>query len=206
MDKKISVKKDEYQIIDGRVVITSDELAQAIHNAFEDQLVMKIMPKLRGIDTSGVTRKNCLDEIRTMLSTIGVKDAGCQKATFNLDKDFENSLTLGYGQFIWQSSNYLMDDESIEVETPEVAVSSAVEHAVILSGHLEDVGPSESEEQHKPEKEKSVDVIAKYRTAVEEFARQEGIPLRNLKMAQVKQCTKCSPAELKALMSWVKNS
>ena len=30
MDKKISVKKDEYQIIDGRVVITSDELAQAI--------------------------------------------------------------------------------------------------------------------------------------------------------------------------------
>lgn len=30
MDKKISVKKGEYEIVDGRVIITSDELAKAI--------------------------------------------------------------------------------------------------------------------------------------------------------------------------------
>ncbi len=30
MDKKINVKKGEYEIVDGRVIITSDELAKAI--------------------------------------------------------------------------------------------------------------------------------------------------------------------------------
>lgn len=181
-----------------------DALAQAIHNAFEDQLVMKIMPKLRGIDTSGVTRKDCLDEIRTMLSTTGVKDAGCQKATFNLDKDFENSLTLGYGQFIWQSSNYLKDEE--DVEASEIASSSVEEHTAISDRNSEDAGPAESEENHAPDAEKPGGAMAKYKTIVEEYAQQEGIPLRNLKMAQVKQCTKCGAAELRALMSWVKNS
>ena len=39
-------------------------LAKAMHIAFEDQLVQKVMPKLRGIDTRGKSQTECLDKIR----------------------------------------------------------------------------------------------------------------------------------------------
>jgi hypothetical protein len=82
--------------------------AKAMHVAFEDQLVQKVMPKLRGIDTRGNSRTGCLDKIRGQLN-VGIEDRG-----FNLDKDFELALELGYGQFIWQSANYLKADEPDE--------------------------------------------------------------------------------------------
>src|SRR5581483_4814857 len=41
--------------------------AQAMHVAFEDQLVQKVMPKLRGIDTRGKSKDECLDKIRGQL-------------------------------------------------------------------------------------------------------------------------------------------
>ena len=77
-----------------------------MHRAFEDQLVQKVMPKLRGIDTRGDGLKYCLDPIRTELKK-GVKGRG-----FALDKDFSLAIRLGYGQFMWQSANYIADEDS----------------------------------------------------------------------------------------------
>lgn len=76
--------------------------SQAMHIAFEDQLVQKVMPKLRGIDTRGKSRDECLDKIRGQLVT-GVSGRG-----FNLAADFDLAMELGYGQFMWQSANYLV--------------------------------------------------------------------------------------------------
>ena len=78
-----------------------DELAKAMHRAFEDQLVQKVMPKLRGIDTRGKSKTECLDKIRGQIIN------GIGGNAFNLDKDFDLACDLGYGQFIWQSANYL---------------------------------------------------------------------------------------------------
>ncbi len=78
-----------------------DALAKAMHVAFEDQLVQKVMPKLRGIDTRGKSKTECLDKIRGQINT------GIGNRRFNLEKDFDIACELGYGQFIWQSANYL---------------------------------------------------------------------------------------------------
>ena len=77
---------------------------EAMHVAFEDQLVQKVMPKLRGIDTRGKSKTECLDRIREQIIT-GVDGEG-----FDLIEDFDLSCELGYGQFIWQSANYLKED------------------------------------------------------------------------------------------------
>lgn len=95
---------------------------EAMHIAFEDQLVQKVMPKLRGIDTRGKSKTDCLDRIRDQIIT-GVDGEG-----FDLVEDFDLSCELGYGQFIWQSANYLKKDE----EAPgmvEEAPDSATEEA-----------------------------------------------------------------------------
>ena len=74
---------------------------KAMHIAFEDQLVQKVMPKLRGIDTRGKSKTECLDKIRGQIV------AGINGNSFNLADDFDLACELGYGQFIWQSANYL---------------------------------------------------------------------------------------------------
>lgn len=79
---------------------------QAMHVAFEDQLVQKVMPKLRGIDTRGKSRDECLDKIRGQLV------AGIDGNGFNLAEDFDLAMELGYGQFMWQTANYLKADET----------------------------------------------------------------------------------------------
>lgn len=76
---------------------------KAMHIAFEDQLVQKVMPKLRGIDTRGKSKTECLDKIRGQIV------AGINGNSFNLAEDFDLACELGYGQFIWQSANYLID-------------------------------------------------------------------------------------------------
>lgn len=77
------------------------ETLKAMHIAFEDQLVQKVMPKLRGIDTRGKSKTECLDKIRGQIIN------GIGGNAFNLDRDFDLACDLGYGQFIWQSANYL---------------------------------------------------------------------------------------------------
>ena len=75
------------------------ELDAAIHTAVEDQIVQKVMPKLRGIDTRGKSFENCLAPIKTLLGN----------ANFNLDSDFDKACEMGYGQFIWNSAEYIGD-------------------------------------------------------------------------------------------------
>jgi 5-methylcytosine-specific restriction endonuclease McrBC GTP-binding regulatory subunit McrB len=94
-----------------------DALAKALHDAFEDQLVQKAMPKLRGIDTRGKSKTECLDKILAQINT------GIGGNPFSLSEDFNLACELGYGQFIWQSANYLKDEPAsgeVEVVTPDV--------------------------------------------------------------------------------------
>lgn len=83
-----------------------DARAKAMHIAFEDQLVQKVMPKLRGIDTRGKSKTECLDKIRGLIVT------GVGGNSFNLTEDFDLACDLGYGQFIWQSANYLNSSDT----------------------------------------------------------------------------------------------
>ncbi len=97
---------------DARQKEDREALVVALHTAFEDQLVQKVMPKLRGIDTTGDSRSKCLDQIRAQLN-IGIKGVReIDGKAFNLDEDFGLACTLGHGQFIWQSANYLKETES----------------------------------------------------------------------------------------------
>jgi hypothetical protein len=95
---------------DVRAAKATDDKKEAMHLAFEDQLVQKVMPKLRGIDTRGKSRTDCLDKIRGQLNT------GIDGDVFNLNEDFDLACELGYGQFIWQSANYIRDELSEKSE------------------------------------------------------------------------------------------
>jgi hypothetical protein len=81
-------------------------LVKAMKIAFEDQLVQKVMPKLRGIETRGKSKSDCLDKIRTQLVN----------NDYSIIGDFDLACEFGYGQFIWNSANYIKDDESDEKE------------------------------------------------------------------------------------------
>ena len=100
---------------DVREAVDEGSKKRAMHIAFEDQLVQKVMPKLRGIDTRGKSRVECLDKIREQIVR------GINGTSFNLSEDFDLATELGYGQFIWQSANYLTDndfDEPAGVDEP----------------------------------------------------------------------------------------
>lgn len=75
-----------------------NELAKNVKLAFEEQLVQKVMPKLRGIETHG-KEKDVLKNISTILN----------KEEFRITEDFELSMSNPYGQFIWNSANYLKE-------------------------------------------------------------------------------------------------
>ena len=80
----------------------SIELREAMKVAFEDQIVQKIMPKLRGVETRGKS-KSILDEIEKQL-----EDHGFER----LKDDFVIACEQGYGQFIWSSAKYIEADEA----------------------------------------------------------------------------------------------
>lgn len=70
---------------------------KSMNRAFEDQLVQKVMPKLRGIETSGDARSKCLDPVNRLLGQMGL----------NLAEDFAISMRVGAGSFIWNSARYV---------------------------------------------------------------------------------------------------
>lgn len=80
----------------------STELKKAMKVAFEDQIVQKIMPKLRGVETRGHAKTN-LDAIEALLENEGFE---------SLKDDFEIACEQGYGQFIWSSAKYIEADET----------------------------------------------------------------------------------------------
>lgn len=69
----------------------------AMNDAFEDQLVQKVMPKLRGLETRG-TQNDVLDAIKGIIPE-------------TLHDDFKNASEQNYGQFIWTTSGYLLRGE-----------------------------------------------------------------------------------------------
>lgn len=77
-----------------------EKLKKYIEIAFEDALVQKLIPKLRGLETSGDIRENCLEKIQDI---IGKKAPG-------ISKDFEIALNNPYGVFVWTSSSYLENE------------------------------------------------------------------------------------------------
>lgn len=95
-----------------------EALDKALYIAFEDQLVQKVMPKLRGIDTRGRSMTDCLEKIRDQI------DVGINGNPFHLAEDFDIACELGHGQFIWQSANYLMDENNAGI--PESAMHEKV--------------------------------------------------------------------------------
>lgn len=78
----------------------TDDLKKAMHIAFEDQIVQKIMPKLRGVETHFTNMECCFNKIIDLL----------EKEGFNLTKDIENACNAGFGSFIWSSSEYLKEE------------------------------------------------------------------------------------------------
>ena len=75
-------------------------LVKEMKIAFEDQLVQKVMPKLRGIETRGRARMECLDKIKAQL----------HEGDYTIVDDFNSACEFGHGQFMWHSANYLKDD------------------------------------------------------------------------------------------------
>ena len=77
----------------------TEEMKKVIQIAFEDALVQKLMPKLKGLETEGLVRKECLEEISSKIKTYAN----------GIASDFDNSLNNPYGVFVWNSSEYLLD-------------------------------------------------------------------------------------------------
>lgn len=91
-------------------------LKRAMKVAFEDQIVQKIMPKLRGVETRGHAKTN-LDAIEALLEEKGFE---------SLKDDFEIACEQGYGQFIWSSAKYIEADEVESVgATPDGGTEDA---------------------------------------------------------------------------------
>lgn len=77
----------------------TEEMKKTIKIAFEDALVQKLMPKLKGLETEGLVRNKCLEEISSKIKTYAS----------GIASDFDNSLNNPYGVFVWNSSEYLLD-------------------------------------------------------------------------------------------------
>ncbi len=77
-----------------------DSLRKAMKVSFEDALVQKVMPKLYGIDTQEHSEK-CLDEIGKLIGE------GIDGEPFAIVEDYRRAMDFGYGQFMWNSAEYI---------------------------------------------------------------------------------------------------
>lgn len=82
--------------------LVNGDREKAIKIAFEDSIVQKIMPKLRGIELYGEEQK----------ALINIKEILIKEVP-NLEKDFDYAMNNPYGQFKFNSAYYL-DSEKIE--------------------------------------------------------------------------------------------
>ncbi len=81
-----------------------NERDKCMQRAFEEALVHKVMPKLRGIETDGDLEKKCINPIKEEL----FGKTGLAKG---LEKDFKNALENPYETFLWCSAEYLDIEE-----------------------------------------------------------------------------------------------
>ena len=84
-----------------------DEKAKkaAMDIAFEDQIVQKVMPKLRGLENRG-TQGDVLDAIQGLIPP-------------DLSADYENAKNMSYGQFMWCTSDYMNETAKEEASSAE---------------------------------------------------------------------------------------
>ena len=101
------------------------------------------MPKLRGIDTRGESKEKCLNPIGALLGK------GVEGQPFNLDEDFELAQKLGYGQFMWQTANYLNEDEVEGTHEAQSVNEKSSEGA--SCDDSKKIASSDSEQQPPPE-------------------------------------------------------
>jgi hypothetical protein len=73
------------------------EVEAALKVAFEDQLAMRVMPKLRGLETSGSAQKKTLQPIKKVLETEAP----------GLIADFTAACESASGVFHWHSAEYI---------------------------------------------------------------------------------------------------
>lgn len=104
---------DKKEITD-RSGVDEKKLKRFMNIAFEDALVQKVMPKLRGIETDGESRENCLNRIRELLS----EEVNGMK--LSLITDFNLACNNPFGQFIWNSANYISESESLFLNESEI--------------------------------------------------------------------------------------
>ena len=74
------------------------DLTTEMKKAFEDQLAQKVMPKLRGIETTGDALNDCLIPIQQSIENFGLPGLGA---------DFRQAISTGYGAFVWNQASYL---------------------------------------------------------------------------------------------------
>lgn len=77
-------------------------LDRYIQLAFEEALVYKVMPKLRGIETDGDSKYKCLNEIKKNLVDLLPNSP--------ILEDFEIACQSAYGIFTWKSAKYLEEN------------------------------------------------------------------------------------------------
>ena len=101
--QQLAAAEDEGETSDEGEQIQKDteKFDRAMKEAFEDQVVQKVMPKLRGIETRGEARKECLEPIREIL----VDDL-----ELGLERDFDIACETGQGRFVWNSAHYVTSD------------------------------------------------------------------------------------------------
>ncbi len=78
-----------------------EKRTKALRYAFEEALVHKVMPKLRGIDADGYQRENCLDPILKVLEDNNL---------LTIIPDYKNAMQSVTGTFVWDSALYLNDE------------------------------------------------------------------------------------------------
>jgi hypothetical protein len=80
------------------------ELDRAMRRAFEDAVVQKVMPKLRGLETRGRARSLCLDPIRAQLDDLNL----------DLLEDFDAACNSSHDIFSWNSARFLLDGDKTQ--------------------------------------------------------------------------------------------
>lgn len=80
---------------------SEEEFGRCLESAFEEAIVHKVMPKLRGIDTTdGNSKSLCLDPIGDILADISP----------GLVEDYQLARNPNFGYFMWKSAKYLERD------------------------------------------------------------------------------------------------
>lgn len=85
-------------------VFDQNECDKCLTEAFEEALVHKVMPKLRGIETDGETKVRCIDRIKDVLF-------GSKGLAPGLAEDFDSAINTAYETFLWKSAKYLENRE-----------------------------------------------------------------------------------------------